>query len=293
MNRKKITNKLGASMLAIATLAMLVLSCGEEESPKVELPPLAVSPATLTLIIGETGKVGANIAPVTWSSSATNVAAVDPSTGEVTTVAVGTATVTATYSGGETADCDVRVVSIPATDIALAPAVVEIWADSTVQIRATPEPDNVTEFNPVWSSSDESVATVSQTGLIRGVSSGTAVIVATVGSVSKAVQVTVKGYGAILFSSARGYWKFDDASNLGKATRGTDLIYEPATVEIVNGPSATIKAVQMLDREAGFRWDHTVIGEGLTSFTVLIDAWIPLLPDRAYYSVYWNSDSPE
>ena len=75
-----------------------------------------VTPATLTLIKGNTGYLTATVAPadatnqtVNWASSNNNIATVS-STGVVTAVAVGTARITATTAdGGFTDYCDVTV----------------------------------------------------------------------------------------------------------------------------------------------------------------------------------------
>jgi hypothetical protein len=287
---RNLINKLKASMLAIATIAMLLISCGEDDdvNSKVEMPPLKVNPATLTLIIGEKGTVGANMAPVTWSSSAATIASVDASSGEITALAAGTATVTASGPNGKTATCDVTVIPVLVTEITVTPATATIYVDSTLQLVATPKPENPTEFNPVWSSSNNSVLEVSQTGLIKGISEGTATVYATVGSVSDSVEVTVDKIND--FKTATGYWQFDDASNPGKATKGIDLVYTRANVEIIPGHSDIDKAIQMLSRNDGLQWNHSITGNGLRNFTILIDTWIEFV-DRRYYPVYWNTVS--
>lgn len=60
----------------------------------------------------------------------------------------------------------------------------------TVQLTATVEPANTTD-ELVWSSSNESVATVSETGLVTAVSVGTATITVTCGTVTAACRVIV------------------------------------------------------------------------------------------------------
>ena len=60
----------------------------------------------------------------------------------------------------------------------------------TVQLTATVEPANTTD-ELVWSSSNESVATVSETGLVTAVSVGTATITVTCGTVTAACGVIV------------------------------------------------------------------------------------------------------
>jgi hypothetical protein len=205
-------------MLAIAAFALLLIfSCGEDDGiSKVELPALTVTPSKLTLLLGDKGTVGANLAPVTWSSSAATVASVDASTGEVTALALGTATLTATTSDGKTATGTVTVNPILVTAIIITPNTASIWIDSTVQLLATSMPENPTVFEPVWTSSDESIATVTQTGLVTGVSRGIATITASQGSVAKTATVIVGGLMPVSFDtpnnnmtltwSDSGYW---------------------------------------------------------------------------------------
>ena len=97
---------------------------GQYYSITVKMQPKKVSYITLNkssinLTIGSTQTLSvSSVSPadavdksVTWSSSATGVATVDPSTGEVTAVAEGTATITATANDGSgtTATCSVTV----------------------------------------------------------------------------------------------------------------------------------------------------------------------------------------
>lgn len=98
--------------------------------------PIPVSGVTLdtaasTLLVGDTARLIANVAPadatnpaVTWSSSAPGVASVDPS-GVVTAVARGAATITVTTAdGGLTASAIVTVRALPAFATAPADAIV-------------------------------------------------------------------------------------------------------------------------------------------------------------------------
>jgi hypothetical protein len=83
---------------------------------------VAVTPATLALNTGATGRLTATVSPVaatnpavTWTSSAPSIATVDAS-GLVTAVSVGTATLTATTAdGGFTASASITVSTPPPT----------------------------------------------------------------------------------------------------------------------------------------------------------------------------------
>lgn len=73
-----------------------------EDTPDPDAIEVAVSPATLSVEVGDTETLSASVTPsnvpqsVQWSSSAPAIATVHPTTGVVTGVAAGTATITAT-----------------------------------------------------------------------------------------------------------------------------------------------------------------------------------------------------
>ncbi|MBX2907117.1 MAG: Ig-like domain-containing protein, partial [Taibaiella sp.] len=131
------------------------------------------SGATTTLSIATTG--GA------WSSGNASVATINATSGAVTGIAPGTATITYTGASG----CyTTRVITVFA-----APA--EVTGTAFVCAGSTTILANATEGGS-WSSSNSSVATVSASGIVTGVSAGTANIVYTLGAgCSSSVVVTV------------------------------------------------------------------------------------------------------
>lgn len=67
----------------------------------------------------------------------------------------------------------------------------EIQIGEAVNLKVTISPDNVTDNTVTWSSSDDSIATVSEDGLVTGVSLGETVITATCGHISATCTVVV------------------------------------------------------------------------------------------------------
>jgi uncharacterized protein YjdB len=132
---------------------------------------------------------------VTWTSSDSTVAFVNTSGLVTRTGAAGTATITVrTVDGGHTATTRVVIISVPVTSITLAPATPPaIVVGATQQLTANVLPANATDRSVRWQSSNPSVATVSTTGLVTGVSGGTAEITATTedGGLWATVRVTV------------------------------------------------------------------------------------------------------
>jgi len=114
---------------------------------------------------------------VTWTSDHPEIASVS-ATGTVTAVASsGTAVITATTEdGGYTATCTVTVLPNPVTNLTLNKISTTIprWGQET--LVATVTPSNASDTGIVWSSDDESVATVASDGTVTAVAAGTATI---------------------------------------------------------------------------------------------------------------------
>lgn len=80
------------------------------------------------------------------------------------------------------------------TDIAVAPSTQSIAIGGTTQLRATITPTDATNQNVKWSSKQEAIATVSQSGVVTGKTDGVAHIVASAqdgSNVTGEAQVTV------------------------------------------------------------------------------------------------------
>ena len=137
---------------------------------------------------------------VTWSSNNTAVARVNGS-GLVTGVAAGTATITAT-SEGQSGTSDVTVTPAPVASVAVTPSPASVQVGQTLQLTATPKDAN---GNPLsgrvitWASNNTVVATVSGSGLVSGVTAGSATITATSEGKSGTSGVTVTTPGTSQF----------------------------------------------------------------------------------------------
>lgn len=160
---------------------------------------VTLSPTATTIIKGKTQQLTATVAPatasdksLTWTSSNTSVATVN-SSGLVTGVAAGSATITATTAnGGHKATCAVTV-RVPVSGISVSPTTTTLIKGRTQQLAATVSPADATNKNYTWSSTNTAVATVSATGLVTAVGGGSATISVTTadGSYSAGCVVTV------------------------------------------------------------------------------------------------------
>ena len=130
--------------------------------------------------------------PVAWSSSDATVASVS-ATGLVTAMRSGMALITA-RAGAASAHVGVAV-GITVARVAVDPETASLTSEGeTLQLTATVYDRNDTaipEAAVAWSSSDETVASVSATGLVTALASGTTRITATVGGQSAFAQIEV------------------------------------------------------------------------------------------------------
>lgn len=168
------------------------------------------------------GLVGGSALPaekktVTWVSSDENVATVDEN-GVVTGVAEGTVTITATTGTGDYATVTVSVVpSDSITSIRLNATNVSLNVNGTREVKATVTGGSAADLSVSWSSSDESVATVDENGLITAVAPGSCTITATASDGQTAsLNVTVRE-GATDTSDPSG-----DSSSTGDSSSAGD-----------------------------------------------------------------------
>lgn len=146
---------------------------------------------------------------------------------------------------------------IPATGITVTPETVTVVRGSTTQLTAELTPENATS-EVAWSSSDTSIATVDESGVVTGVKAGTATITAKVSDeVSDTCEVTVTNpaitgeltvsgnavFGETLTASLPGYdadvtytWYRQDTE--GSIATGAQYTIVPADV----GKALTVKA---------------------------------------------------
>ena len=118
---------------------------------------------------------------VTWSSSATGVATVN-SSGAVTTVAPGTANITAVIDGKQSAAM-VTVAKVPVSTVTVSLASPSLTPGQTTQAAAVTKDSTTAALTGraiAWTSSNTAVATVNaSTGLVTAVAVGTTNIIAT------------------------------------------------------------------------------------------------------------------
>lgn len=152
---------------------------------------ITISPTSTTIDAGQSFVITPTITPsnaanknVQWSTSAPTIATVS-SSGNVSALTEGSATITATTEDGlHTATCSVTVnaVVVPITRLTVAPANTSFAVGNSSNSIATLTPANTTQRDIVWTISDDTVATITPNGTtcsITGIAEGTAVVRAT------------------------------------------------------------------------------------------------------------------
>ena len=182
-------------LFALVLSLSFMLGCTEKET-QVKVSSVSLNTATIEMIEGETFSLVATVLPkdaeydgVIWASSNASVASVN--SGTVTAVKEGTATITAS-AGGKSATCSVKVSAkiVAVTSITLDKTSLSMQVGETETLTATIKPDDATDKTVVWTSSDGSVASVSN-GKITALKSGKATITAKSGTCSAECMVTV------------------------------------------------------------------------------------------------------
>ena len=138
---------------------------------------------------------------IRWTSSNENIATVT-NAGVVKAVGEGETTITATTEdGNHKATCNITVKTkkveptiVSVTGVTLNKTSDEMYAGDSRNLTATVSPANATNKNVSWTSSNENIATVSSTGVIKATREGTAIITVTTedGNHKATCNVTVK-----------------------------------------------------------------------------------------------------
>ena len=165
---------------------------------------ISLNMSSLTLDIDESSQLIATVFPnnttnktITWKSGNTSIATVN-SDGVVTAKSPGSVIITASTTDGSnlSTTCIVTVNERKASSISLNKTNLSLNVNQTAQLIATIYPNDAANKTVIWNSSNDAVATVSNNGLVTGVSAGTATITATTTdgtnlSASCAVTVTI------------------------------------------------------------------------------------------------------
>ena len=169
-------------VVAIGVLLTAMQCEGERVlSVRIDADTVALAVGQTTTYVAVVETAGGATAAVSWASSNAAIASVDAE-GRVTGRATGEATITAT-SRVDAARHDsvlVRVLDAPAvTSVTIEAGRRVVAVGSSLTLRVAVEVHGGASDSVVWSSSDPSIATVSATGEVQGIATGSAEVSAT------------------------------------------------------------------------------------------------------------------
>ncbi|MDD6963548.1 MAG: Ig-like domain-containing protein, partial [Firmicutes bacterium] len=180
--------------LSLAFLLFSFSACKKVGTELVDVVSISIDKTSIQLKVGETVTLSATVNPsnasdktVTWYSSDASVATVED--GKITALKLGTVTITA-KAGDKTATCSITVVPTEVSSIVLDKSSASLKVGETVTLTATVGPDDATDKTVTWTTSDATVATVSN-GVVTAKKLGTATITAKAGETTATCSITV------------------------------------------------------------------------------------------------------
>lgn len=239
----------GRSALPMIVLTALIglSACGKSSTgPTDAVATVTVTPTGETILAGATLTLTATLLDadgksltgktVTWSTS--NAAVATVSAGVVTAhTPGGPVTITAT-SGGKSGVATVTVAPVPVAAVEIAPPSDTLEVGDTHQFTATTRSAagaTLTGRTTIWSSGDETVATVSTAGLVTAVGPGSASITAISEGISASMQVSVAGCRVVSNPSPAGTLTRDGTSYTFITRDGWRILINRSAVTII-GP---------------------------------------------------------
>ena len=238
-------------------------------------------PGSQTLSLGDTYTFSPILAPsgvtttLTWQSSNPQVATID-NNGTLTTLGLGTTTITCTGSNGVSATCEITVNPVLAESITMSTSNLEITEGERSQLSVSFTPENVTNKNLLWQSDNESVAIVDQTGRVTGIAAGTCNITATTQDGSnKVANCEVKVISDYIYCGKTIAVAGSNGTLAVSLKNSTELTAIQFELDLPDG--VTVSEATLTDRKHGHSIDYALLGNGNYQFTVFSSSSKPFI----------------
>lgn len=270
---------------------------------------LLLAEHNISLNVGESRKLSATVLPtnadnksLVWSSSNSEVVTIDEN-GEIEALQAGNAYIKVVSVDNPSAldSCLVSVVQ-PTTGITLSHVNYTFNAiGESVQLTATVSPENATNKNVKWASSNESICIVNN-GLVIGVGEGTAVIIATTedGGHMATCVITVKNKEYLLTYVLDGKVYYTESLSEGEVIAPLE---EPTKEGYTFSGWSEIPGTMPADNvtiTGTFtvnQYNVTFMIDGAEFATVAVNygesITIPEVPAREGYAFAWTDEIPE
>ena len=194
--------KIFSAIAVLTAFAMVAVSCNDDDTKddeKVPVTEIKVTPATGSVVAGTTLTLKAEVFPenasdktIEWKSRTPDIAEVDPKTGVVTGLIEGDAEILA-LCGGKSGKATLTVTPAPirVEKITLSKTDLPLFVGKTEKLTYTINPENATNQDAVWDSSNKAVATIADDGTVTALSEGTTDITLTIDEKTETCKVTV------------------------------------------------------------------------------------------------------
>lgn len=261
---------------------------------------LQIDQTDVVLAVGaETTRIAETISTeaVTYTSSAPEVATVDEITGKVIAVAPGEAVITANVKANDYYMAGTQSYKVKVLSITLNKTEAPIGIDGYQALTATILPADAFGYELKWSSDNEKVATVSETGDVKAIAEGTANITAEIAGIKAVCALTTKD--KVDLSTLTGVYVAEDGDVLtGVAGGPTDYIYVgiPAGASVTFSDATVYGYVYCSGDAAVFLAEgtnNTIYGRNNTALKVGPESTTLTIKGKGQMNVYgdaWGND---
>jgi hypothetical protein len=276
------------ALVSLCTLAFAIGCGGGDSAGPPAVATVDVAAPGSDLIVGQTAQLSATARDAkgnslsgrttAWTTSSATIATVSTS-GLVTGVAPGTVTISATIDG-KIGSATMNVVPVPIASVAVTLAASTVQAGLTTQATAVIRDgagNTLTGRTVAWSSSAPTVASVSDAGVVTGLTPGAATITATSEGRSGSAQVTITSGNPA------------DAPQITSITPSPMVEGQPATI---NGSKFGAAAVDNIVRVGGVAASVTAVTPTSIQITVPNLNCKPAQPVAVEISVGGNTSAP-
>ena len=266
--------------LAEGAVAIVATVGSRSDTASIYVRPgnLSIEPNAVNSVVGEAVRFSATAGAardtsslrVTWSSSNTNVAVVDPD-GTVSMVGQGEAILTAT-AGARTGTASVSVHQRDIASLRVTPATSTMYPNDSAQLHIAAFDDAgramaLVPGNVQWSSSDSRVVTVTDGGVVTAQAAGSAVVTVHIGSKTATAAINVQGLpvSSVFVSLETGTLEVGQVTK-AKATltdaEGTTLTGRAVAWQSSNPAIATVNSLGVVTAVARGTATISAIAEG-------------------------------
>jgi trimeric autotransporter adhesin len=283
--------------VAIGSVQIAASTEGKSAVAQITVNPTPVGSVRLTptardLLVGQTVQLSAqpldpsgNVLadrPVTFTTSSATVASVSAS-GLVTALAPGSAIITAT-SEGRSSVATITVATVPVASVVVTPNASPAVVGQTTQLRADAKDasgQTLTGRTIVWSTSEPGVATVTSTGLVTAIASGSATISATSEGKTGTATITVspKPVSAVIVSPGQASVIVGQTTQLSAQVTddaGNVLAGRPITYSSGSPAIATVSTSGLVTGVTAGTATITATSEGKTGTATIVVTPVPV-----------------